>query len=150
MARISLADSQHDSFIKNCGNRIIHHYKHKIIEIDEKNKERLVDFNYYDYNELDSVIITIDSLSKFKNPDIFKNHIIFLDEVNSIIEYLITCPTLKNKRVITYQFLIGVLKAISCKMLISATLFCLSIFSDWARSKSRGDLLWKSSSFRKL
>lgn len=117
VSRISLADSQHDSFIKNCGNRIIHHYKHKIVEIDEKNKERLIDFDYYHYNELDSVIITIDSLSKFKNPEIFKNHIIFLDEVNSMIEYLITCPTLKNKRVITYQFLIGVLK--NCHQIIA-------------------------------
>ena len=41
VSRISLADSQHDSFIKNCGNRIIHHYKHKVVEIDEKTKKGL-------------------------------------------------------------------------------------------------------------
>ena len=34
-----------------------------------------------------------------------------------MIEYLITCPTLKNKRVITYQFLIGVLK--NCHQIVA-------------------------------
>ena len=96
VSRMSLAENQYDTFSKDCGNRVIHHYKHNIVEIDEKDKERLVDFNYRDYNELDSVIITIDSLYKFGDAEIFKNHVIFLDEVNSMIEYLITCPTLKK------------------------------------------------------
>ncbi len=68
----------------------------------KKNKDRLVEFNYRDYNQLDSVVITIDSLSKFGDAEIFKNHIIFLDEVDSMIEYLITCPTLNRRRVSTY------------------------------------------------
>ena len=59
VSRMSLADSQFDTFSKDCGNRIIHHYKHKIVEIDEKNKERLIDFDYYHYNELDSRLLQL-------------------------------------------------------------------------------------------
>ena len=135
VSRMSLADSQFDTFSKDCGNRIIHHYKHKVVEIDEKNKERLVDFNYRDYNELDSVVITIDSLSKFGDPEIFKNHIIFLDEVNSMIEYLITCPTLKNNRVSTYQFIICVLK--NCHQIIAVDADISDLTHDFLKQTNR-------------
>jgi hypothetical protein len=60
---------------------------------------------------------TIDSLSKFGDAEIFKIHITFLDEVNSMIEYLITCPTLNRRRVSTYQFLIAVLK--NCHQIVA-------------------------------
>ena len=116
VSRMSLADSQYDTFTKDCGNRIVHHYKHTVT-IMEEDKEVEKGFQYEDYNELDSVIITIDSLSKFTSVSEFKNHIVFLDEVNSMIEYLITCSTLKNTRVAAYQFLIGVLK--TCHQIIA-------------------------------
>jgi hypothetical protein len=86
---MSLADSQYDSFTKNCGNRTIYHYNHDVPTI-LMGKEVMAPFVYHEYNPLDSVVITIDSLSKFKSFREFKNHIVFLDEVNSMIEYLIT------------------------------------------------------------
>ena len=73
VSRMSLADSQYDSFTKDCGNRIIHHYKHNVTGDQAQDVEQ--PFQYHEYNELDSVVITIDSLSKFKSFREFKNHI---------------------------------------------------------------------------
>ena len=66
VSRISLADSQFDSFSKNCGNRTIYHYNHDVPTIIN-GKEVMAPFVYREYNPLDSVIITVDSLSKFSD-----------------------------------------------------------------------------------
>jgi len=63
----------------------------------------------------DNVVITIDSIMKLYNVD-FTKYILFLDEFNSLIEYLITSPTLNKTRLIVYQLFIKILN--ECKQII--------------------------------
>jgi len=53
-------------------------------------------------------IITIDSIVKLAEWDLrlFKNYVIYLDEFNSMIEYLICSDTLNNRRVVVYKQLL--------------------------------------------
>ena len=57
----------------------------------------------------DNIIITIDSVLKLRNID-FSNYVIFLDEYNSLVNYLITSTTLKNKRTSIYNMFFKILK----------------------------------------
>jgi hypothetical protein len=67
----------------------------------------------------DSLITTIDSLpSKLwyaKEMDL-SNVVVFMDEYNSLIEYLITTTTLKESRSTAYLYLVHILK--NCKQII--------------------------------
>ncbi len=47
-----------------------------------------------------NIVITIDSLMKLNNFEDFEGYTIFLDEVNSLIEYLNICPLLNKSRAI--------------------------------------------------
>lgn len=56
---------------------------------------------YKNENKIDeniSVLIEIDSIMRIQHFD-FKNNVIFMDEFNSILEYLITASTIKNNRI---------------------------------------------------
>jgi hypothetical protein len=70
--------------------------------------------DYFNYKKWDSVegqniVITIDSLSKLSDFENFEGYTIYLDEFNSLIEYLITCGNMGNKRVVIYNLLKKVL-----------------------------------------
>jgi len=54
--------------------------------------------------EGESIVITIDSLLKLQNWDDFMGYALFLDEYNSLIEYLITCPLLNKSRQLIVPF----------------------------------------------
>jgi hypothetical protein len=96
VSRISLADEQYNIFSEfgiNCKNYKIQN----------------------EFNNNDNIIITIDSVLKLHKID-FSNYIIFLDEYNSLINYLITSTTLKNKRTTIYNMFIKILS--KCKQFI--------------------------------
>jgi hypothetical protein len=64
----------------------------------------------------DNIIITIDSIMKLLNFD-FSDYVIFLDEFNSLVEYLITASTLNNKRTLVYRVFFKILN--ECKQFIA-------------------------------
>jgi len=62
-----------------------------------------------------NIVIQVDSLMKLYNID-FSNYVVFLDEFNSIVEYLITSSTLHNVRTIIYQLFTKIIN--ECKQII--------------------------------
>ena len=69
---------------------------------------------FYEY-EGENIVITIDSIMKIGgwgdedyNP--FEGYSVYLDELNSLIEYFLDCPNLSYKRLVVYKFLIKVLR----------------------------------------
>tara|TARA_R110000737_G_scaffold224042_2_gene238955 strand:- start:4527 stop:7604 length:3078 start_codon:yes stop_codon:yes gene_type:complete len=70
--------------------------------------------NSFKYGK-DSLVIQIDSIMKIIygiTKGLFKNYILYLDEFNSLIEHLITSPTLDNKRLNVYDILIDLIKQV--------------------------------------
>ena len=61
--------------------------------------------------EGDNIVITVDSLLKLQNWDhyTFKDYTIYLDEFNSLIEHLITSPTMQKTRIEVYNMLLRML-----------------------------------------
>jgi hypothetical protein len=74
-------------------------------------------YNIDDYDENDGYICQIDSIYKIDKLDNIKNKIIFLDEFNSIIQYIISSSTLKNKRLEVFEKLEYIIK--NCKLFIA-------------------------------
>lgn len=68
-----------------------------------------------DFNNSDSIIIQLDSIRKLHSIN-FSDYVIFLDEFNSIIEYLISSDTLQNIRILIFQKLLHIIK--NCKKVI--------------------------------
>lgn len=66
----------------------------------------------------DNYVITIDSILRVANWNSweYKNYIVYLDEFNSMIEYLICADTLNNKRVVVFNALLKILN--NCKKII--------------------------------
>jgi hypothetical protein len=96
VSRISLGEAQYNTFSEE-------NIKCKFYKYDS------------DFNNKDSIIIQLDSIRKLHSID-YKDYIIFLDEFNSIIEYLISSDTLQNIRVLIFQQLLKIIK--SCKKVI--------------------------------
>ena len=71
-------------------------------EITERNKINGTSWGYW---EGKNIIITIDSLLKMRNWSDFSGYNIFMDEFNSLVEYLITCPLLNKNRMDIYNFM---------------------------------------------
>lgn len=63
----------------------------------------------------ENIVITIDSILKLWDFD-FSNYVVYLDEVSSIIEYLITSDTLNNTRILIYNKFFEILN--KCKYII--------------------------------
>jgi len=83
VSRISLAQEQHKKFSELMPDQNIDYYKDDIQSLNN------------------GVVIVIDSLSKletWKGRE-FKNRVVFLDEFNSIVEYVLETPTLNDKRI---------------------------------------------------
>ena len=98
VSRTSLADEQHLNFTD--------------IGIDV---EHYANSTRKDLEKCDSIIIQVDSLLKITNMD-FTNKVVFLDEVNSIIEYLIKSTTLKDNRQYIYLLFLKIIR--ECKQVI--------------------------------
>jgi hypothetical protein len=75
--------------------------------------EEGLEVKFYQYHEEfepnDNIIITIDSIRRLYKLDL-KNHIIFLDEFNSLTQYLHTSETLNNTRYPIYKKFNNILK----------------------------------------
>jgi len=63
-----------------------------------------------------NIVIQIESLMRVLNMD-FSDHVIFLDEFNSIIEHLITSSTLDKYRTIIFKIFVKILK--ECHLIIA-------------------------------
>jgi hypothetical protein len=96
VSRISLGEAQYQTF-----------------------SEESIDCKFYQYednfNNKDNIIIQLDSIKKLFSID-FSDYVIFLDEFNSIIEYLISSDTLQNIRILVFLKLKEIIK--SCKKVI--------------------------------
>tara|TARA_A100001201_G_scaffold143120_2_gene143452 strand:- start:63 stop:2579 length:2517 start_codon:yes stop_codon:yes gene_type:complete len=94
VSRVSLADEQYEVFSKHG-----------------------IDCQHYQKTNLDSsCIIQVDSLLKIARYD-FSNYCIFLDEYNSLVEYLVTCDLLNATRVPIFLLLCKILR--QCKQVIA-------------------------------
>lgn len=98
VSRISLADEQYVQF--NEEGIEIHNYRYF--------KGR--------FNTGVSVIITIDSIIRLAQINDLSQYVVFLDEFNSLMEYLMTCPNLKRNRCIVFKMLLKILR--ECKQII--------------------------------
>ena len=95
VSRISLAKEQHEDF-----------------------SERIEGVDYYGYdidNTHKGLIICIDSIMKInswsddwggRQPEL-ANRVVFLDEFNSLVEYVLQSSTMKNKRIEVFNFLVN-------------------------------------------
>ena len=96
----------------------------------EFNKEGIDIQNYRHWKESFStgmnVIITIDSIMRLSYID-FSNYVIFLDEYNSLIEYLINCPNLKKVRCIVFKMLLKILKECHQVICVDADIHSISL-----------------------
>jgi hypothetical protein len=75
-------------------------------------KDNKIDMDIYkelkDYNQTDKLIIQIDSIPKL-DLMIWKNTIIYMDEISALFSYILTSTTLKDKRVDVLNHLIMLL-----------------------------------------
>ena len=86
-------------------------------DLNEENEGRFYsDHKKWDSVEGKNIVITIDSLSKLSAFENFEGYTLYLDEFNSLIEYLITCGNMGNKRVIIYKLLRKVLT--QCELIV--------------------------------
>ena len=101
VSRISLGKEQTEVF-KKAGLECMYHE-----EVSEMIKEE--DYSWKMF-EGDNIVITIDSLMKTQSWEDYSGYTIFLDEFNSLIEYLITCPLLNKNRMDIFRLFKKLLK----------------------------------------
>ena len=111
VSRISLADEQYNTFSE-------HGIQCKNYQIAESlcNGE--------------NVIITVDSIRRLYDFD-FTEYVIFLDEYNSLLEYLVTANTLAKNRSLIYLKVIHMLK--TCKQVICTDADLNDVSINWMR-----------------
>lgn len=85
-----------------------------------------------DFEKGDSVIIQIDSLKHLTKIDDFANYVIFLDEFNSIVEHLVTSPTLSKSRVLIDAYLHTIISSCSQFICVDADISdnCINFMDD--------------------
>ena len=91
--------------------------------VKELNLNFYLDLKISDYDNCDRLVIQLESLRKC-NYKLFKNGIIILDEVNSLLSHL-RSPTLNNRRKDIYLYLIELIKNAKYVISLDADL------SDW-------------------
>ena len=72
-----------------------------------------------DLEEEDNLVVQIDSIAKLSKGlyyQFYNDFVVYLDEFNSLVEYLITSPTLENKRIEVFYTLKELL--LNCKQII--------------------------------
>ena len=100
VSRVSLGKEQVRVF-RQAGIKCMYHE-----EISEECKNGA----WWGMYEGDNIVITIDSLLKMQNWDGFEGYTLYLDEYNSLIEYLICVKLLNKKRLEIYDFLIRIMR----------------------------------------
>lgn len=126
-------ESQYEAFLKagipSFSYKNIKDVKHFINEDDEisdkddeiSDKDVVEDFNKKAVGiNLNNkcIFTTIDSLMLFEFQNInFSKYIVYLDEIHSLIQYLLKCQNLSKKRIEIFSFLIKILK--ECKQIIA-------------------------------
>lgn len=96
VSRISLCDEQYDTFSE-------HGLECKAYNIADR------------FFDGDNIVITVDSIRRLFNID-FSKYVIFLDEFNSMLEYVITASTLAKHRSVIYRKLIKIIQ--TCNQVI--------------------------------
>ena len=76
---------------------------------------RLEDINDNKFKNDENIVITVDSVIHLYNID-FKNYVIYLDEYNSLLEYLVTSTTLHKTRSLVFYKFLQIIK--ECKQVI--------------------------------
>jgi hypothetical protein len=101
--------------------------------------ENNIDCVNYDIDEIEdqqSAICQLDSITKLYNIKNFSNYVLFLDEFNSIISYLIQSSTLKNHRINVFTLLIRLIKECKQFICVDADISDMSIkFIDFCSRK---------------
>jgi hypothetical protein len=96
-----------------------------------------IDCILYNIDEIQnnkSCVIQLDSLAKIYNIENYSNYVLFLDEFNSIISYLIQSSTLKNHRVNVFTLLIKLIKECKHFICVDADISDMSInFIDFCK-----------------
>lgn len=100
----SIANSQYNSF-KDAGIKCVYYEDFKKNKEDPEHREELL---------TSSIFTTIDSILDYKHLD-FKDRTIFLDEVHSLIKYILNAPYIDRKPLIA--FLIKIMR--ECRQIIA-------------------------------
>jgi len=102
VSRVSLGKEQVRVFKKAGLKRVFFHE-----DISTECKENGMWWSYY---HGDNIVITIDSLMKMKNFPDFNGYTLYLDEYNSLIEYLICVKLLEKNRLEIFEFLTDMMR----------------------------------------
>ena len=81
------------------------------------------DLLYEQYKNCNKLVIQLESLTKC-NYKLFKNGVVILDEINSILTHL-RSPTMNNRRKEIYDYLVEIVKNAKCVICLDADL------ADW-------------------
>ena len=102
----SIANSQYNSF-KDAGIKCVYYEDFKKNKEDPEHREELL---------TSSIFTTIDSILDYKHLD-FKDRTIFLDEVHSLIKYILSCENIGGRRLPIIMFLTKIMR--ECKQIIA-------------------------------
>jgi hypothetical protein len=102
----SIANSQYNSF-KDAGIKCVYYEDFKKNKEDPEHREELL---------TSSIFTTIDSILDYKHLD-FKDRIIFLDEVHSLLKYILSCENIGGRRLPIIMFLTKIMR--ECKQIIA-------------------------------
>lgn len=102
------------NYIKKTGKKFISIVSRRSLAMEQYNDFNDISSNvlYYEheqspkYDKDNNMVICIDSLLKIQSWD-FSNYVIFLDEFDSIIKYLISSPTLADRRTELFLLLVN-------------------------------------------
>lgn len=115
VSRISLGKEQNKVFQQS--NIECKYWEEAKEELDEINQHRhFSNHRKWDRFEGKNMVITIDSLCKLNAFENFEGYTVYLDEFNSLIEYLVTCGNMGNKRVLIYKLFRKILK--ECELIV--------------------------------
>jgi hypothetical protein len=102
----SIANSQYNSF-KDAGIKCVYYEVFKMNKDDPEHREELL---------TSSIFTTIDSILDYRDID-FTNRTIFLDEVHSLLKYILSCENIGGRRLPIIIFLTKIMK--ECKQIIA-------------------------------
>lgn len=115
VSRISLGKEQQKIF--HSEGVECRYWEQIVSDLEKSNEYRHWDDQLkWDSVEGTNIVITIDSLMKLSVFENFEGYTIYLDEFNSLIEYLVTCGNMGNKRVGVYNILRKILK--QCELIV--------------------------------
>lgn len=118
VSRVSLADEQYNQYTE-AGITNLKHYENDSVNIRNN----------------DNVVTTIDSIINSTSNLKYSEYIVFVDEINSVIEYLISADTLEMRRESVFNKFITILK--NCYKIVAVdadiSVLCFKLFDDLKR-----------------